>query len=165
MCLISSLWRSLKTPPRPVPVSWIWKLWWSRCHQTSFGRCFPWVSVYICLFDVHSPLQVCPTCCSEWPSFTMQNSIVFPKSSNIVAQVMSSTAPRDGESPNFVASIPAFPGSQSYCTMVGSLVSLYWPKKFTWCFCAFLARCRWCNWKSPTPRFRGQIRRVFRMQE
>lgn len=62
-------------------------------------------------------LSVCPTCCSEWPSFTMENSIVFPKSSNIVAQVMSSTAPRDGESPNFVASIPAFPGSQSYCTM------------------------------------------------
>ena len=52
---------------------------------------------------------------------------------------------------------PPRPGTESrrtlwhpYYTMVGSLVSLYWPKKFTWRFGAFLAACRWCNCKSPT---------------
>lgn len=62
-------------------------------------------------------LSACQTCCSEWPKFIMQNSIVLPQSNNIIGQLMASTAPGDGESPNFVASVPAFPGVQAYCTM------------------------------------------------
>jgi hypothetical protein len=48
----------------------------------------------------------------------MSNNIVNPHSIVQATQQMASTATNDGESPNFVASIPAFPGSQSYCTMV-----------------------------------------------
>ncbi|KAF5318168.1 hypothetical protein D9619_012137 [Psilocybe cf. subviscida] len=62
-------------------------------------------------------LSACPNCCSEWPSLSMSNNIVSPHSIVQATQQMASTATNDGESPNFVASIPAFPGSQSYCTM------------------------------------------------
>lgn len=42
----------------------------------------------------------------------MPHSIVVP------TQQMTSSTTNQGESPNFVASVPAFPGSQVYCTMV-----------------------------------------------
>ena len=38
---------------------------------------------------------------------------------------MASGVINDGESPNFVASLPAFPGFQGYCTMVSSLLCAY----------------------------------------
>ncbi|KAF8643390.1 hypothetical protein AX16_009046 [Volvariella volvacea WC 439] len=59
-------------------------------------------------------LSACPNCCSEWPTFSMFNSVVSPKS--IVDPVLSMTniATRDGESLTFVASSPPFPGSQSF---------------------------------------------------
>ncbi|KAF9446564.1 hypothetical protein P691DRAFT_794299 [Macrolepiota fuliginosa MF-IS2] len=66
---------------------------------------------------VWTVLAACTTCCSEWPKFLMKNAIVLPQSDNIIGQLMASTAPGDGESPNFVASVPAFPGVQAYCTM------------------------------------------------
>jgi hypothetical protein len=62
-------------------------------------------------------LSACAACCSEWPSISLTNSIVFPHSSVVQGQLMSSIAPRDGESPAFVASNPAFPGVQAWCTM------------------------------------------------
>ncbi|CAA7260965.1 unnamed protein product [Cyclocybe aegerita] len=62
-------------------------------------------------------LSACSLCCSEWPSYSLQNSIFAPRSVAIPTQEMASTFTNDGESPNFVASIPAFPGSQSYCIM------------------------------------------------
>jgi len=65
--------------------------------------------------------QACPLCCSEWPSLSLSNSIVNPHSIVFPGQQMASTFTNDGESPNFVASIPAFPGSQTYCTMVSYL--------------------------------------------
>jgi len=62
-------------------------------------------------------LSACPLCCSEWPNLSMQNSIISPQSIVIPTQQMTSGPTNDGESPNFVASIPAFPGFQGYCTM------------------------------------------------
>ncbi|PFH53537.1 hypothetical protein AMATHDRAFT_1191 [Amanita thiersii Skay4041] len=62
-------------------------------------------------------LSACSNCCSEWPNFSLQNSIVFPKSPANPNQFMSSAGIADGESPSFVASMPAFPGFQGYCTM------------------------------------------------
>ena len=62
-------------------------------------------------------------CCSEWPNLSMQNSIISPQSIVIPTQQMTSSSINDGESPNFVASIPAFPGFQGYCTMVSILIS------------------------------------------
>lgn len=52
----------------------------------------------------------------------MKNSIISPQSMVILTQMMASGFINDGESPNFVASIPAFPGFQGYCTMVSSLL-------------------------------------------
>ena len=63
--------------------------------------------------------KACPKCCSEWPNLSLSNSIASPHSIVVPIQQMTSTSTNVGESPNFVASIPAFPGSQSYCTMVG----------------------------------------------
>ncbi|PPQ91781.1 hypothetical protein CVT25_000426 [Psilocybe cyanescens] len=54
---------------------------------------------------------------STWMIIILSNSIISPHSIVIPTQQMTSTFTNDGESPNFVASIPAFPGSQSYCTM------------------------------------------------
>ena len=68
-------------------------------------------------------LSACPLCCSEWPAMSMQNSIITPRSVAIPTQQMASTFTMDGESPGFVASIPAFPGSQTYCTMVSLAIS------------------------------------------
>ncbi|KAF9528241.1 hypothetical protein CPB83DRAFT_854691 [Crepidotus variabilis] len=65
-------------------------------------------------------LSACPLCCSEWPALSMQNSIIKPHSVAIPTQEMAATYTNDGESPGFVASIPAFPGFQSYCTMTDS---------------------------------------------
>jgi hypothetical protein len=62
-------------------------------------------------------LSACQLCCSEWPNLSMSNSIINPISLPVPSQQMASTLTNKGESPNFVASIPAFPGSQSYCTM------------------------------------------------
>jgi len=62
-------------------------------------------------------LSACSTCCSDYPSFTLQNSIFLPQSASIPGQFMSSTAPVDGESPAFVASNPAFPGFQAFCAL------------------------------------------------
>ncbi|KAF8172113.1 hypothetical protein BJ912DRAFT_994517, partial [Pholiota molesta] len=45
------------------------------------------------------------------------NSIAMPHSVVVPTQQMTSSPTNDGESPNFVASIPAFPGAQVYCTM------------------------------------------------
>ena len=52
----------------------------------------------------------------------MKNSIISPQSTVIPTQMMASGLINDGESPIFVASIPAFPGFQGYCTMVSSLL-------------------------------------------
>lgn len=41
---------------------------------------------------------------------------------------MTSGLVNDGESPNFVASIPAFPGFQGYCTMVSYLLGTTYQK-------------------------------------
>jgi len=60
-------------------------------------------------------LSACQTCCSDWPSFSLQNSVFMPHSASDPTQSMTSIGPSDGESPAFVASIPAFPGAQSYC--------------------------------------------------
>lgn len=62
-------------------------------------------------------LTACANCCSEWPALSMQNSVVFPHSMVVGTQIMSSTRPRQGESPAFVASVPAFPGFQSFCSV------------------------------------------------
>jgi hypothetical protein len=50
----------------------------------------------------------------------MKNSIISPQSMVVLTQMMASGLINDGESPNFVASVPAFPGFQGYCTMVSS---------------------------------------------
>lgn len=47
----------------------------------------------------------------------MQNSVVLPHSVVVGTQIMSSTRPRLGESPTFVASVPAFPGFQAFCSV------------------------------------------------
>jgi hypothetical protein len=60
----------------------------------------------------------------------MKNSIIFPQSIVIPTQ-MASGLINDGESPNFVASIPAFPGFQGYCTMVSSIIT---SSKFSYLF-------------------------------
>jgi len=62
-------------------------------------------------------LSTCPLCCSEWLNLSMQNSIISPQPVVIPTQQMASSLTNDGESPNFVASIPAFPGFR-YCTML-----------------------------------------------
>ena len=54
----------------------------------------------------------------------MKNSIISPQSMVIPTQMMTSGLINDGESPNFVASIPAFPGFQGYCTMISSLLCI-----------------------------------------
>ncbi|KAJ7237713.1 WSC domain-containing protein [Mycena haematopus] len=60
-------------------------------------------------------LSACATCCSDWPSFSLQNSVFFPRSASNPVQSMTSIASADGESPAFVASSPPFPGAQVYC--------------------------------------------------
>ncbi|KAJ3928765.1 MAG: WSC domain-containing protein [Lentinula lateritia] len=60
-------------------------------------------------------LSACELCCSDWPTYSLQNSIFLPHSLSNPGQLMVSSAPGPGESPNFVASDPAFPGFQSYC--------------------------------------------------
>ena len=50
----------------------------------------------------------------------MQNSVVLPHSVVVGTQIMSSTRPRLGESPSFVASVPAFPGFQAFCSVVSN---------------------------------------------
>ncbi|KAL0947758.1 hypothetical protein HGRIS_013836 [Hohenbuehelia grisea] len=60
-------------------------------------------------------LSACPTCCSEWPTFSLQNSVFLPRSIANPAQLVSIT-PRAGDSPGFLASSPPFPGNQGYCT-------------------------------------------------
>ncbi|KAJ6500801.1 WSC domain-containing protein [Mycena sanguinolenta] len=60
-------------------------------------------------------LSACATCCSDWPTFSLQNSVFLPHSFSNPVQSMTSIGPSDGESPAFVASSPPFPGSQSYC--------------------------------------------------
>ncbi|KAG6827770.1 hypothetical protein H0H87_003657 [Tephrocybe sp. NHM501043] len=62
-------------------------------------------------------LSACSTCCSEWPYFSMQNSVFFPQSPTNPTLHASSVSPGDGESPSFVSLNPAFPGAQSYCTV------------------------------------------------
>ncbi|KAF5367856.1 hypothetical protein D9757_013694 [Collybiopsis confluens] len=62
-------------------------------------------------------LSACPLCCSDWPTYSLQNSVFLPHSLSNPGQLMVSGAPGQGESPNFVASDPAFPGFQSYCAM------------------------------------------------
>ncbi|PPR05178.1 hypothetical protein CVT26_012264 [Gymnopilus dilepis] len=62
-------------------------------------------------------LSACANCCSEWLSLSLNNQIINPHSIVVPTQAMASTFTNQGESPNFVASIPAFPGSQSFCTM------------------------------------------------
>jgi hypothetical protein len=63
-------------------------------------------------------MQACATCCSDWPTFSLQNSIFFPRSASNPVQSMSSIGASDGESPAFVASSPPFPGAQAYCAAV-----------------------------------------------
>ncbi|KAF7331695.1 hypothetical protein MKEN_00049300 [Mycena kentingensis (nom. inval.)] len=60
-------------------------------------------------------LSACTTCCSEWSSFSLQNSVFKPRSSIDPALSMSSIGPSDGESPSFVASVPPFAGVPIYC--------------------------------------------------
>ncbi|KAJ7715930.1 WSC domain-containing protein [Mycena olivaceomarginata] len=60
-------------------------------------------------------LSACATCCSDWPSFSLQNSVFLPRSASNPVQSMTSIGPADGESPAFVASSPPFPGAQAYC--------------------------------------------------
>ncbi|KAJ3541508.1 hypothetical protein NMY22_g3862 [Coprinellus aureogranulatus] len=62
-------------------------------------------------------LSACSNCCSEWPALSMQNSVILPHSVVVGTQIMSSTRPRLGESPAFVASVPAFPGFQAFCSV------------------------------------------------
>ncbi|KAF8959705.1 hypothetical protein BDZ97DRAFT_1922687 [Flammula alnicola] len=62
-------------------------------------------------------LSACTACCTEWPALSLSNSIVMPHSVVVATEQMTSTLTSDGESPNFVASVPAFPGSQTYCTV------------------------------------------------
>ncbi|KAJ7290201.1 WSC domain-containing protein [Mycena rebaudengoi] len=60
-------------------------------------------------------LSACTTCCSDWPSFSLKNSVFFPRSVSNPVQSMTSIGASDGESPAFVASSPPFPGAQAYC--------------------------------------------------
>ncbi|KAJ6606060.1 WSC domain-containing protein [Mycena vulgaris] len=60
-------------------------------------------------------LSACATCCSDWPSFSLRNSIFSPRSASDPVQSMTSIGAADGESPAFVASSPPFPGAQAYC--------------------------------------------------
>ncbi|KAJ7611810.1 WSC domain-containing protein [Roridomyces roridus] len=60
-------------------------------------------------------LSACTTCCSDWPFFSLENSVFFPRSTSNPTQSMASIGPTDGESPAFVASSPPFPGAQAYC--------------------------------------------------
>ncbi|KAJ7107209.1 hypothetical protein C8R43DRAFT_1045072 [Mycena crocata] len=60
-------------------------------------------------------LSACATCCSDWPSFSLQNSVFLPRSASNPVQSMTSIGAADGESPAFVASSPPFPGAQAYC--------------------------------------------------
>ncbi|KAJ7765712.1 WSC domain-containing protein [Mycena metata] len=60
-------------------------------------------------------LSSCATCCSDWPTFSLQNSVFLPRSASNPVQSMTSIGPQDGESPAFVASSPPFPGAQAYC--------------------------------------------------
>ncbi|KAF8191680.1 WSC domain-containing protein [Mycena galopus ATCC 62051] len=60
-------------------------------------------------------LSACATCCSDWPTFSLQNSVFLPRSLSNPVQSMTSIGPSDGQSPAFVASSPPFPGAQSYC--------------------------------------------------
>ncbi|KAK7035979.1 WSC domain-containing protein [Favolaschia claudopus] len=60
-------------------------------------------------------LSSCATCCSDWPSFSLENSVFLPRSASNPTQSMTSIGASDGESPSFVASSPPFPGAQAYC--------------------------------------------------
>ncbi|KAG5637194.1 hypothetical protein H0H81_005451, partial [Sphagnurus paluster] len=75
-------------------------------------------------------LSACPTCCTEWPYFQLKNSIVFPRAPLNPSLQASSTAPGDGETPNFVSSNPGFPGVQAYCTMVSCSTHPTHPNEF-----------------------------------
>ncbi|KAJ7500409.1 WSC domain-containing protein [Mycena galericulata] len=65
-------------------------------------------------------LSACATCCSDWPTFSLQNSIFFPHSLSNPVQSMTSIGAGDGESPAFVASSPPFPGAQAYCAQTSA---------------------------------------------
>ncbi|KAJ7718195.1 WSC domain-containing protein [Mycena maculata] len=65
-------------------------------------------------------LSACPTCCTDWPTLSIQNSVVFPRSLSNPVQSMASIGPADGESPAFVASSPPFAGDQAYCAAESS---------------------------------------------
>ncbi|KAJ6630326.1 WSC domain-containing protein [Mycena sp. CBHHK59/15] len=60
-------------------------------------------------------LSACATCCTDWPSFSLKNSVLLPRSVSNPVQSMTSIGAADGESPTFVASSPPFPGAQAYC--------------------------------------------------
>jgi len=60
-------------------------------------------------------LSACTTCCSDWPTFSLQNSVFLPRSASNPVQSMTSIGAADGQSPAFVASSPPFPGAQAYC--------------------------------------------------
>ncbi|CAK5263987.1 unnamed protein product [Mycena citricolor] len=66
-------------------------------------------------------LSACATCCSDWPTFTLQNSVFHPHSFSNPVQSMTSIGAADGESPAFVASSPPFPGTQAYCAQQSAI--------------------------------------------
>jgi len=68
-------------------------------------------------------LSACATCCSDWPTFSLQNSVFFPRSASNPVQSMTSIGAADGESPAFVASSPPFPGAQAYCAAQTSTIA------------------------------------------
>ncbi|KAJ7592059.1 WSC domain-containing protein [Mycena floridula] len=68
-------------------------------------------------------LSACTTCCTSWPTFSLQNSVFMPRSVTNPIEMMVSSSPGDGESPNFVASNPAFPGFQAWCGLAGNVLA------------------------------------------
>jgi len=86
-------------------------------------------------------LSACATCCSDWPTFSLENSVFFPRSASNPVQSMASIGPEDGESPAFVASSPPFPGAQAYCAAEttnsadSSLVLSFGGKSNSWSLC------------------------------
>ncbi|KAF7441300.1 WSC domain-containing protein 2 [Pleurotus ostreatus] len=61
-----------------------------------------------------SILSACTNCCTDWPNFSLTNSVFLPRSVSNPAQLVSAT-PRAGESLSFLASSPPFPGDRGYC--------------------------------------------------
>jgi len=68
-------------------------------------------------------LSACTTCCTSWPTFSLQNSVFMPVSVVNPLEMMVSTAPGPGQSPTFVASNPAFPGIQAWCGLEGNVLA------------------------------------------